>query len=175
MRAYYYDELPGDQRLMHDSGEAVSEQTLAGLGVIYHSIPIDAEGMWKQSIDKFALARGYKNRDQISVTPNGLGESYEAKIKMHLHDDEEIRFILDGSGFFDIRDKRWIRIHLVQGDLIVLPLGIYHRFTVDEGNDITAMRLFQDEPKWCPYSRADNGTDSRESRHEYVKSVAVAA
>jgi 1,2-dihydroxy-3-keto-5-methylthiopentene dioxygenase len=52
---------------------------------------------------------------------------------------------------------------------------IYHRFTVDEGNDITAMRLFQDEPKWTPYSRAEGGTDSRESRHEYIKSVAVAA
>jgi hypothetical protein len=39
----------------------VSEQTLADLGVLYHSIPIDAEGAWKQSIDKFAAARGYKN------------------------------------------------------------------------------------------------------------------
>ncbi|BEJ09450.1 hypothetical protein CcaverHIS641_0603650 [Cutaneotrichosporon cavernicola] len=168
MRAFYYDELPGDQRLMHDSGQAVSQQTLSDLGVLYHKIPIDAEGTWKQSIDKFAQTRGYKNRDQINVTPRG-----------HLHDDEEIRYILDGSGFFDVRvttgDKRWIRIHLVQGDLIVLPPGIYHRFTVDEGNDITAMRLFQDEPKWTPYSRAEDGTDTRESRHEYVRSVAVAA
>lgn len=56
-----------------------------------------------------------------------------------------------------------------------LTTRIYHRFTVDEGNDITAMRLFQDEPKWTPYSRAEGGTDNRESRHEYIKSVAVAA
>lgn len=52
---------------------------------------------------------------------------------------------------------------------------IYHRFTVDEGNDITAMRLFQDEPKWTPYSRAEGGTDGRESRKVYIEAVAATA
>ena len=61
----------------------------------------------------------------------------------HMHEDEEIRYILDGEGFFDVRnclegkgggEEKWVRIRLEKGDLIILPAGIFHRFTTDEKN-----------------------------------------
>lgn len=57
----------------------------------------------------------------------------------------------------------WIRIGL-KAD----TRSIYHRFTVDSKDTITAMRLFQDEPKWTPYSRSAGDTDVRQARAEYM-------
>lgn len=81
MRAYYYDNIEGDQRLPHDSGKDVSQETLSSIGVSYFHIPIDAEGAWEKAIDEVAQTRGYKNRDVINVSKEGLGDAYEAKIK----------------------------------------------------------------------------------------------
>lgn len=115
----------------------------------------------------------------------------------HLHLDDEIRYILDGSSYFDVRDKdeRWIRIAVCKGDLITLPGGIYHRFTVDETvcaspsvahcsgcvhfwtesvlcfslqNYTKAMRLFVGEPVWMAYNRP---ADDFETRKAYVNSL----
>jgi 1,2-dihydroxy-3-keto-5-methylthiopentene dioxygenase len=85
-----------------------------------------------------------------------------------VHEEEEIRYVISGSGFFDVRGnvalptcsafltrlkftllffpkeistEAWIRLAIEPGDLLVLPPGMYHRFTLDEGDRIVAMIL----------------------------------
>ncbi|OBT58462.1 1,2-dihydroxy-3-keto-5-methylthiopentene dioxygenase [Pseudogymnoascus sp. 24MN13] len=138
MRAYWYDNLPGDQREPDDSGRELEQ------------------------VDALASERSYKNRDV-----------YETKVKSffaeHMHEDEEIRYIRDGKGYFDVRNEgdEWVRILLEKDDLIILPAGIYHRFTTDASNFIVAMRLFKEEPKWTPLNRGPD-VDINPYRQEYV-------
>lgn len=92
---------------------------LAKLGVLYYRFSNESD------VDKLALERSYKNRDVITVSPEKMGDVYEEKVKMffneHLHEDEEIRYIRDGTGFFDVRSEgdEWVRIQLEKDDLIV--------------------------------------------------------
>lgn len=176
MRAYIYDEKDtSDQRAPHDTGVEKSLQDLEKVGVLYWRI--EGENGIEQ-IDEIAKERSYKNRDVIVVSPDAMGEIYEDKVKSffaeHLHEDEEIRYILDGSGYFDVRDKNedWIRIYMEAGDMIILPPGIYHRFTTDEKNYIKAMRLFKEDPLWTPINRPL--ADDNKYRVEYVNTYIAA-
>jgi cupin superfamily acireductone dioxygenase involved in methionine salvage len=141
--------LQGDQRQPHDSGRSVDPDYLQKLGVIYHSVP-EVSG-----VDSIATSRNYKNRDEITVSPEKMGDIYEEKVKSffheHLHEDEEIRYILDGAGYFDVRSEGddWVRIWLEKGDLIILPPGIYHRFTTDEQNVSIARRQNRYAKRGC--------------------------
>jgi 1,2-dihydroxy-3-keto-5-methylthiopentene dioxygenase len=92
---------------------------LAKLGVLYYRF------LHVEDVDQLATKRGYKNRDVITVSPEKMGDIYEEKVRSffheHLHEDEEIRYIRDGTGFFDVRSEgdEWIRIQLEKDDLIV--------------------------------------------------------
>ncbi|KAL3162382.1 1,2-dihydroxy-3-keto-5-methylthiopentene dioxygenase [Trebouxia sp. C0010 RCD-2024] len=171
LEAWYMDDSQEDQRSTHKCkpDRPASIEQIRKLGVL----------SWKLNADNHAddpklkairAVRNYSYQDVITIRPDTL-PNYEQKLKSffeeHLHTDEEIRYILEGSGYFDVRDKdeKWIRIALKKGDMIVLPEGIYHRFTLDDTNYVKAMRLFVGEPVWTPYNRPQ---DNMPSRKKYV-------
>uniref|UniRef100_A0A1D1YXG2 Acireductone dioxygenase n=2 Tax=Anthurium amnicola TaxID=1678845 RepID=A0A1D1YXG2_9ARAE len=144
---------------------------LEDIGILYwHLDPRDYEN--NEELKKIRESRGYNYMDLLELCP-GKVENYEEKLKNffreHIHADEEIRYCLEGSGYFDVRDKDdcWIRIWIKEGDMIVLPAGIYHRFTLDTSNYVKLMRLFVGEPVWMSYNRPQ---DDHPARKAYMKS-----
>jgi 1,2-dihydroxy-3-keto-5-methylthiopentene dioxygenase len=175
VQAWFMDSSDDDQRLPHQlvPNKEVSLSYLAEFGVLYWHFegedPSEHAELAKVKVD-----RGYTYTDTVRIHPSTLPD-YEKKLKIffeeHLHLDEEIRLCLEGSGYFDVRDKldRWVRIAVEKGDMIILPAGMYHRFTLDSSNFIKALRLFVGEPIWTPYNRVEKGVDELPARSAYIK------
>ncbi|KAJ3394000.1 hypothetical protein HDU84_000499 [Entophlyctis sp. JEL0112] len=172
--AWKFNPTDDDQRELHqfNPNQPVTLDELADLGVLYWHIDIN-DPKYMEKVEKLAKDRGYKNRDTVNIRRETL-PNYDEKIKTffeeHIHEDEEIRFILEGSGYFDVRDSKdeWIRIATSASDLIILPAGLYHRFTLDTKNSLKALRLFRDDPKWTPLNRNITSTDSNKHRLAYL-------
>ncbi|CAE6506623.1 unnamed protein product [Rhizoctonia solani] len=90
---------------------------------------------------------------------------------MDIHKDEEMRCILEGTGYLTF-DEAWARIAVEKGDLLVIPAGIYHRFTLDTNDYVKMLRLFQYEPKWIPHNRSPL-TDDEVHRQNYFKAIQI--
>jgi len=162
---------PASIQLLRDLGISYWKMDAESFHYPAKAIPWDPKDATDPKLMAIRDQRGYSYADIISVRPDLL-PGYETKIKAffeeHIHDAEEIRYILDGSGYFDIRDKedKWIRIWIKKGDLMTLPEGCYHRFTCDETDYIQAMRLFIGQPVWTPFNRPQ---EDHKSRKYYVE------
>ena len=171
--AWYMDNSDADQRDLHQQSPNVpcSLDKIASLGVLHWS---GLSGSDDPKIEEIKKERGYHYSDIVNVCPDKL-PNYEQKVlsffREHIHYDEEIRFCMEGTGYFDVRDERdqWIRIKVEEGDMIILPEGCYHRFTTDRSNYIRALRLFVGEPVWTPYNRDEIDEKNNKSRCKYVE------
>lgn len=112
---------------------------------------------FQPSLDALASARGYVEQDIVELWPDtenlqAICDKFAAE---HSHTDDEVRFVLSGTGVFDIRDEadRWMRVTVEPGDLIVVPADRYHRFTLTAAQHIRCVRLFKDRSGWVPHYR----------------------
>lgn len=151
-------------------------ETLAALGVFYKRFdPAHISDNEEEFIKPLIAELGYHAHDVVTISPDAMGESFESMAKQHfqehLHEDDEVRLILDGSGYFDIRSAldEWIRVLTKPGDCIIVPRGIYHRFTTDANLYTKALRLFKENPKWIAIPRENGEGDRTQTRREYLR------
>jgi 1,2-dihydroxy-3-keto-5-methylthiopentene dioxygenase len=141
---------------LQEQGEITADE-LNHHGVYYAALHTD-EASYQAPLDRIRCERGYVEQDQVALSPATPNlEAICAKfIDEHFHDDDEVRFVLEGEGIFDIRsrDDRWMRVFVERGDLIIVPKDRHHRFMLTERKSIRCVRLFKDASGWVPHYRS---------------------
>jgi 1,2-dihydroxy-3-keto-5-methylthiopentene dioxygenase len=105
---------------------------------------------------------GYLTADVIDVKPDtpNLDTMLARFSREHWHDEDEVRFIVEGRGLFHVHppDAPVFSIEVEAGDLIRVPRGTQHWFDLCGDRRIRAIRLFQDPSGWTPHY-TDSGID----------------
>ena len=151
--------------------EAEIRARLKDLGVDYERWSLDrvppdssAELVLKAyvaEIDEMKRRGGYVTADVIDVNPETPNlETMLARFdKEHTHDEDEVRFILAGRGIFFLHIQgRVASVEVGPGDMLRVPRGTTHWFTLCEDRRIRAIRWFQQTEGWTPHY-TDSGVD----------------
>jgi 1,2-dihydroxy-3-keto-5-methylthiopentene dioxygenase len=144
---------------------------LATLGIDYERwsldrVPADSSAdlvleAYGAEVDEMKRRGGYVTADIIDVNPETPNlDAMLAKFdKEHTHSEDEVRFILAGRGiFFFALDGGVASVEVGPGDLLRVPRGTKHWFTLCGDRRIRAIRWFQDTTGWTPVY-TDSGVD----------------
>jgi 1,2-dihydroxy-3-keto-5-methylthiopentene dioxygenase len=179
--------IPADNVTITDP--AAVEGFLAARGIEYErwtasqEVAADAPAevvleAYAPQIDILKARGGYVTADVIDVktdTPN-LDVMLAKFNREHWHDEDEVRFIIEGRGLFHINAGGSVfALEVGPGDWIRVPRGTHHWFDLCADRRIRAIRLFQDVSGWTPHyteSGVDRGFQPICFGPAYVGSVA---
>ncbi|MCO5560962.1 hypothetical protein L7F22_014582 [Adiantum nelumboides] len=154
-----YDEsriiLEGNEWMWMSSRSKVPPSSTRPSGSLATTTGVDVDELQKQGatlINKTIKEFGYDYWEIVTLAPHLVDNFKELTDKFyieHLHPYDESRIILEGNGYWDIPDYdgTMIRFSVEKGDMITLPPGMYHRFTMDTNDYIKAMLLFKEVPE----------------------------
>jgi 1,2-dihydroxy-3-keto-5-methylthiopentene dioxygenase len=146
MRAYRLD----------NPAHTIAADDLAKQGVLFWSVSSD-ENARTGTIEKIKREHGYVDQDFVALMPDtpDLDKICAKFDKEHYHTEDEVRFVVEGEGIFDVRDAadRWIRIEVKEGDILLIPKKTHHRFMLTDAKRIRCMRLFVNHDGWAPLYR----------------------
>ena len=155
--------IPEEQRSIEDANEV--REFLGARGIEYErtdstTVPAGAStdevlAAYRTKIEELNARGGYVTADVIDVYPHtpNLDAMLNKFNSEHWHDEDEVRFIVEGRGLFHIRPTEGpvFAIEVEAGDLIRVPKGTHHWFDLCVDRRIRAIRLFQDTSGWTPH------------------------
>lgn len=168
----YWDTDPSTPVLEADGPRAVIAH-LAEAGVLFErweTVDLPPEpgpeavaAAYADSIERLKLRRDYQSLDVVRVAPDTTGlEALRAKFRAeHTHSEDEARFFVAGAGCFFLHLGRKVyRVACGRGDLISVPAGTRHWFTMGKQPSFTAIRFFTRPDGWVAEYTGDAIADS---------------
>lgn len=164
--------IPDDNLTITDTAAVTA--FLAARGIDYqrwtprHTVDPDAPAdailsAYAEEIDALKARGGYVTADVIDVKPEtpNLDLMLAKFSREHWHDEDEVRFIIEGRGLFHVHPpgEAVFAIEVEAGDLIRVPRGTHHWFDLCAERRIRAIRLFQETSGWTPHY-TDTGIDA---------------
>ena len=164
--------IPDEHRTLSEPGPIAS--FLGTYGITHErwesarQVPSDATSAavleaYADKVDQLKAQGGYTTADVIDVKPDtpGLDGMLARFNREHWHDEDEVRFIVEGRGLFHISPSGGpvFAIEVEAGDLIRVPRGTRHWFDLCSDRRIRAIRLFQDPSGWTP-QYTESGIDA---------------
>lgn len=127
------------------------ERWNAGVALADDAADGDILAAYADDIARLKETGDYRSCDVIRVKPDHPErEALRAKfLAEHIHDDDEVRFFVEGAGLFYIRAGGTVHaLECTAGDLILLPAGTVHWFDTGARPHFTAIRLFTTPEGW---------------------------
>jgi 1,2-dihydroxy-3-keto-5-methylthiopentene dioxygenase len=153
---------PDTDRIVENETEIRAE--LAAAGIEYERWSLDRVpagssadlvlDAYRAEIEEMKRRGGYVTADVIDVNPQtpNLDAMLARFDKEHTHSEDEVRFILDGRGiFFLALEKGVAAVEVYPGDMLRVPRGTRHWFTLCADKRIRAIRWFQQTEGWTPH------------------------
>ncbi|TDC82865.1 cupin domain-containing protein [Micromonospora sp. KC606] len=117
----------------------------------------DVLAAYQQEIDRLCAQGEFRLVDVVRIKPDEADPQWPARahaararfLEEHTHDEDEVRFFVEGSGCFYLHVGRKVYAVVCEaGDLLWVPRGTPHWFDMGSRPDLTAIRFFQEEDGW---------------------------
>jgi 1,2-dihydroxy-3-keto-5-methylthiopentene dioxygenase len=152
-----------------DGPTIIARLTKLGVGVKHWPTPVNIRALldqkslndaekdqvlkaFEQRFNELKKEKGYSARDLVVIHEDipGLADMLGKFDKVHIHTDDEVRYIVAGRGYFGFvePDGKQFLVEVTEGDFVNVPKNAEHWFEMRDSKRCKAVRYFGENPNW---------------------------
>jgi 1,2-dihydroxy-3-keto-5-methylthiopentene dioxygenase len=118
---------------------------------------------YARDVERLKKLGGYQSADVVRMHPEHPDREMMRQkfLSEHTHGDDEVRFFVEGSGAFYLRNKEHVlQVVCEAGDLLSVPAHTRHWFDMGPRPHFAAIRLFTTPDGWVASFTGDKIADT---------------